>query len=231
MKDAKFLLFTLLITFSSIVNAQSVSGKYQQVDQKLLAKNFGIEYNFLNGKVKKIKYLHLGNQIIHKGSYKIIGDTLLLSFKDTTSENLKFHTEIIKKEKLNSSETLEAEIFIENKGTNNLPPTNLILQSESKEAIMAFMSDNNGLFPKLNVYDKYIKYLHFSRISSTEMSIETDSLFGYRSLIKIQMNDSKNFFDKSNSDIKYIIQKNSTNMIILKPLNENDAIIKLKAKF
>ncbi len=42
MKDAKFLLFTLLITFSSIVNAQNVSGKYQQVDQKLLAKDIGI---------------------------------------------------------------------------------------------------------------------------------------------------------------------------------------------
>ncbi|CAM4063437.1 hypothetical protein GILI108418_02380 [Gillisia limnaea] len=95
---------------------------------------------------------------------------------------------------------------------------NLLVQNKEKKIVTGFISNDDGEFPQLSIYDHYIQYLTFSWIGSREISIPADSLFGYRTEIEVHLKESAVTYYNPDMKIYYLITRRSRDRLELKSL-------------
>jgi hypothetical protein len=229
MQVAKFIISIFFIFGKCLIaSSQNISGTYQKTEASLFANDIGIKYIFKdNGEFVRTKYENLENQTIIEGSFSISDDTLTLYYQDL-DKNLDAVIEITQKEKLNSNTILESTIKILNSSGNPIEAANLVLQSQDKTPVMAFMSNKLGEFPKINLYDSYIKFLQISYLGNKEIYVSTDSLFGYRSKINVCFKNSEFVHSNKRQTEKFLIKKNTSEKLELKNIDSNSSSLELK---
>ena len=102
---------------------------------------------------------------------------------------------------------------------------NLLLRNKDKDVIMAFMSNDKGFFPNLSIYDRCINELHVSALGKQETSIKTDSLFGFRTRIKIFLEDASKIKISKETTEKYLIKKMTDQEIELLSLDGQELVL------
>ncbi|RKS55770.1 hypothetical protein BC962_0740 [Gillisia mitskevichiae] len=219
---------TLTFFCFSLIEAQEISGEYKLFDSKIIASDIGVVYNFNeNGTFTNITHEHLGEKTISRGDYYINNDSLILNYKKLEGENKK-SLEFIKKKKLDSQDRFFADLQIFN--SKNFPQSgvNMLLQNKNKKNVMAFSSDENGKFPALVITDNYIQYLTFSFIAHRALTINTDTLFGYDTAIKVNLEDSAETYSNHEGTYAFIIKNLNSEGLELLALKNQKETIKLK---
>lgn len=220
MQDANKLIILYFFLFSCFVSmSQEITGIYQLVDQSLVVADAGVTYNFKsNGTFEKSTHEHLEKKYIFGGEYSLRGDTLILKYENIGANPLS-EAKLNTKEKLNTSEILNSEIRVFNSKGDPLPGVNLLMQNKEKALVMGFSSDKEGKFPSISIHDNYIQYFTLSFLALKEISINTDSLFGYKTNIEIYLRDSTVTYGNTVKSVKFLILDRTRKSLELQPLN------------
>lgn len=223
----------ILITFS-LLNilcfpsiGQELSGNFKRTDPATVARDIGVTYHFgEDNDFEKTISKHLEEKEIQSGTYEVEGDTLHIIYnngKPSREEQLEFS----QKEKLSSSvgNNSPGPIFtkIRALNSNGAPQegVHLVLQNVKGDPVMAFSSDKEGYFPPLSIYDNYIKYLQLSYLGHQEFKLATDSLFGFRTTLYVQLKDSAIKRVRREGTEKYLIRNYNSNGFELVPFSSN----------
>jgi len=136
----------------------------------------------------------------------------------------------LRKEKLASKDKLESNIALDSNLSKNKPVVILTLESKDKTPVISFMSDNKGEFPKINLYDKYVKFFKFSFLSMRELIIDSETLFGYKTDLKIVLDEPLKNIRDTNITKKYIIKRStsSSDEIRLISIQDKSKIVRLQ---
>ncbi len=207
MQDVKIIIFLNLLFFSIyLCDAQEIYGKYQLIDASISSMEIGVTYNFQpNGVFENISHEHLGEKIISGGNYTVNKDTLILTYKNLKS-NSNCSKNIIEKERIDSSNILFADLQVfDSKGKPQIG-VHLLLKTKDKNIILGFSSDSEGKFPPLYIYDPYIQFLDLSFVGYNDVSINTDTLFGFDTEFKINLNNSSETYSDHEGTYKFIIK-------------------------
>ena len=227
------IIFLLLIISSYNFNCQSqtIIGEFKRIDPATAARDIGVKFIFEeNSRFEKIEFKHMGTKEKSHGSYSISNDTIILEYeKYESSERRK--VKMIQKKQISTTSTmtnnlpLYSSIQVLGKSGNPESGANLVLRNSGKKTIMAFMSDSNGYFPDLNIYDKYVEEFQVSALGQDEIIIRTDSLFGFTSKIKIHFQDSSVLRKSKEATEKFLIQKISDDELSFISLEKNELVL------
>lgn len=225
----KIILINLLLFFGSTLSSQEVIGSYKLMDHELAIADVGVTYNFRkNGTFEHIVHEHLEGKSISGGNYHLTGDTLTLEYQELGT-NIQGEVKIKKREKLNSSDILSSRIKVFNSEGTAQPGVNLLMLNKEKKLVTGFSSNGKGEFLPISVYDNYIQFLTFSFLAHNEISIHTDTLFGYMTEIEVYLKDSSPTFINAEKTIKFLIKSSTSESMELQPLNgTGDKFLKLK---
>lgn len=227
----KTLIFLCLFCIWNGLHSQNIIGKFQRTDPATAARGIAVQLSFSERqKFEKIEYKHIGAQEKSHGTYRISKDTLILNY-EKYEESGGNSVDLIEKENINPMgtdlESLPLYSLIQVFEAPGIPKSgvNLLLRSEDQEVIMAFISDEEGFFPNLSIYDHYIKDFQFSALGKQETVISTDSLFGFRTKINIFFEDfKKTEIFRENYSEKFLIKDISENEIKLFSLGERELV-------
>lgn len=87
------------------------------------------------------------------------------------------------------------------------------------------MSDSDGFFPNLSLYDKYLKDFQISAIGKQETIISTDSLFGFDTQVKIFLEDSSKTKISKEVTEKFLIKEITDDEIKLLLFEEKEMVL------
>jgi len=214
----KIILLNLFLFFSYISISQELIGKYHIVDPSLIIADVGIIYNFKrDGNFEQINYGYLEEKTISGGKFSIASDTLILKYNNQGKNSLS-EVKVEDKEDLNSSDILSAQISVFNSKGKPQGGVNLLLQNAESEIVTGFSSDEAGKFPPILIYDDYIQFLTLSFLAHDEIRISTDTLFGFRTNIKVNLVNFLISYHNEEKTIKFIITKKTSEGLELKNL-------------
>lgn len=207
---------------------QSITGKFQRTDPATAARDIGVQFFFKkNFKFEKIEFKHLETQEKSHGSYLIVNDTLILHYEKYQKPYGNV-VEITEKKKIKSNSDaapLYTLIQAFEKPGKPKPGVIMVIRNKDKETVMAFMSDSEGFFPNLSIYDNYLGDFQISALGKQETIIGTDSLFGFRTNITILFeNSSKTKISKEATE-KFLIKEMTDREIELLSLEEQELIL------
>lgn len=220
MQDVRkiIIISSLLISYWNIWS-QEITGLYQLVDPALMAGDIGITYDFKrDGSFENNTYGHLGKTSITGGDYHLAGDTLILKYKHLGT-SLQSEIKLKTKKELKDPSVLFSNIKVFNSKGEPQSGVNLLIKNKEKEIVTGFSSDKEGEFPPISIYDNYIQYFTLSWIAHREVSIHTDTLFGYTTNIEVYLKDSSVTYNNPGKTIKFLITNRTAQGLYLKPLN------------
>lgn len=226
----KNILFILLFCTWNAAHTQSMVGKFQRKDPATAARGIAVKFLFKEGqKFERMEYKHLGTQEKSHGTYHISEDTLILNYEHY-QEPLGNSVEITHKKKISpvgtDLESLPLYSLIQVLQAPGIPKSgvNLLLRNADQEVVMAFISDKEGFFPDLSLYDHYIEAFQISALGKQEIVIDTDELFGFKTRIKIIFEDSSRTRISKHTLEKFLIKNITGNRIELLPLGERELV-------
>lgn len=105
------------------------------------------------------------------------------------------------------------------------PGAIMVIRNKNQKIVMAFMSDSEGFFPNLSIYDNYIEDFQISALGKQETIVSTDTLFGFRTNIIILFEDaSKTKISKETTE-KFLIKEITDHGIELLSLEGQELIL------
>ncbi|HLR77227.1 MAG TPA: hypothetical protein VK106_06165 [Balneolaceae bacterium] len=227
----------LLISANSCAAQKIIKGEYLQKYPVYGVSGISFAYHFTDSSFTKFTYEHLGIKTIAKGTYKIIGDTLILNYnalKDPAPSYWKF----IKKDSLLTlmdeestwlSQGIKVQFQAVNRKEEPVGGVNLALKDKNDEVIGGFVSDSLGFFSNMFIYGKnYIQKFHFTFIGRKSVIIQADTLRGYKSKVKIVLSNSQTYYSDYNGIEKYLIKDIENEKIVLQNLENNKKIMLIK---
>ena len=219
MQVVKILISIFFIFLSVEGKGQTIHGDFKVTNISTSVQDIGIIYSFVPNEVfRKTTYKHL-NKTVSGGNFSIEGDTLILDYKPLerkSTEDLVY----IRKDKLVDSTRFFSKIQILNSKGTPQAGVNLLIKNQEGDVVMGFSSNNQGAFPVLSVFDKYIQYLTFSFLGHQEVTLNTDSLFGLDTKIRFQLKSNSVTYTNTAKSEKYLIQQNVDSLSLI-PLNNN----------
>lgn len=227
----KNVVFFLIIILGYSAHSQKINGEFRRTDPSIAAREIGVKFIFNEDfGFERTEFKHLGTQQKSHGSYQISEDTLTLNY-EKYQEPFGNSIEIIKEKIKSVSESDIANLplysLIHVFEASGIPKSgvNLLLRSGDQEVVMAFMSDKEGFFPDLSIYDRYIEDFQISALGKQETVIDTDTLFGFRTRIKIIFEDSSKTKISKETTEKYLIKKSSDHKIELLSLDGDEFVV------
>jgi hypothetical protein len=221
MQVVKIHILLLFIFFCIEGKGQTIKGDFKLINSSTSVEDIGIMYSFEpNGIFRKIIYEHLNKRTISGGNYRIKEDTLILDYKSLKQDSAK-NLVYIKKEKLKDSTRFFSNIQILNSKGNPQAGVNLLIKNKDEVIVMGFSSNNEGEYPTLSIYDSYIQYLTFSFLGHQEISINTDSLFGLNTKIRVQLESSSVSYTNTTKSLRYLFKQHNDSLSLI-PLNGNN---------
>lgn len=238
MQVVKYTFVILLFLFSSSCIAQNISGKYAQKYPVYGASGVGISYSFTQSSFTQITYEHLGIKTLAKGSYQVVGDTLILkyeSLRDPAPSYWKF----VQKDSLYSlmgddsfllSDGIKVQFRSVNRTGEPRGGANLAVRNKKEEVVTGFVSDSLGYFPKMFFYGDYIQNFKFTFVGRKPVTIKADTLRGHKSKINVILSNSQTYYSDYEGVKKYLIKNSEEDKITLQSLKSNKEIILEKEK-
>ncbi|WP_081210384.1 hypothetical protein [Salegentibacter sediminis] len=227
------LLFLFFWGYNYNCQSQNIIGEFKRIDPSTAARDIGVKFVFKeNFRFERTDFMHLGTQEKSHGNYSISKDTLFLNY-EKYADSLGSSLEMIQKKKIKSlsnsgleNPPLYSKIQVFNNPGTPQSGANLVLRNKEQEIIMAFMSDTEGFFPFLNIYDRYIENFQISALGKKEIVIKTDTLFGFKTKIKIHFQDSSKSIKSKETTEKFLIQEITDNKLRLLTLEEELVLLK-----
>jgi len=237
MQIVRKLCTVIFIFFISICSGQNILGTYQRIDDYTTGNDIGIQYHFdKQGNFKQIISKHLSDKRILKGKYSLVNDTLNLYYSKDVDSADNNHLEIIRKDKIETLSSKKKDIFLFTKiqifdsEENVQAGAILAVRDKNKKNLIGFMSDDEGFFPDLNLYDEVFKEFQVSAMGKKKIIIPTDSLIGYRTKIKVYLENSGNDVDSQDTLKNFVIEKITKNKFELISLKNRKKIILKRIK-
>lgn len=215
----------VLILFFQQSFTQQIKGDYQRKDPLTAVRGNGIHFNFdVDSSFVQSIFFHTGEKKVLKGTYSILGDTLLLRyipFKKKSEKTVR----IVEKESTGSNNNLNTSIQVFSEENIPMAGVHMLVRNNKDKVIMAFVSNEEGFFPDLHIFDPYVDNFHFSYIGHNEVMIKTDSLFGFETKINISLSDNRISYNTEEKVLKYLIKKISENEIRLVSLKDKEKVL------
>jgi len=174
---------------------------------------------------------------IAKGTYRIIGDTLILeyiSFENPTRADFSF----IKKEPIRNTGitdstgngvTIQTRFKVTNDNNDPIVPSPIvILKNHEKKSIEGFVADSSGNVENIFIFGPFHGSFVFTSLANKELVIIADTLAGYKSTVWVTLPKRVQFWDYSGTK-KYLIRNKGGNTIELRSL-DGDKIVLLELK-
>lgn len=233
MRIVKNIFFLLgILFFNACYAQQSITGTFVQKDHA--ASGEGVYYGFDDSLFTVTTYKHLGRKEIARGSYRIKTDTLYLNYKPQIDpapskyvfvKRKKFPVPLGMDSTSVDSTTISVKLRVFNKEGKPMQGVSLGLRNKNKETIMAFISDSLGKFPPLSIDDSYIHDFTFVFMGFKPVTINTDTLSGYTSKIKVVLSKSSTYYSDFDGIKSYLIRKKKEDRIILESLEDHKKIV------
>ncbi|SFB80189.1 hypothetical protein SAMN04487891_102414 [Flagellimonas taeanensis] len=234
MQDVRFYLILGLgmLLFVNCSAQRNISGTFKRIDPTISGKGLGVEYKFAaDGGFEQITNQHLGAREYARGRYTIKSDTLTLRYvpyhKDSTNiaiERTKIQSPPIFREDVSS---FIAKVKVIGEEGQPLKGANLLLRDSDNQPLMAFVSDDKGNFPSLNIQNRLFHKIIISSLGHQEVEILTEPYFGHASSIEVRMKSTDTIFKEDDKVIHYLLTKmDQDNIQMIKLPNGEDIVLK-----